>query len=189
MTLEPLPRYAQVKAHIMHGIKEGRYQAGDMLPSEHALVRDLSVSRMTVNRALRELVSEGHIIRRAGQGSFVAEKRMRGEAADILSIRDELAARGESWSASVLVQETVKPTKAQISAFDADESLQLARLMIVHAGGGVPIELEERFVNLAVAPDILDADFNIVTTTEYLMDAAPLLRAEHIVRGAPGAYG
>ena len=105
MMTPPLPRYEQVKRHIMDGIEAGTYGAGDKLPSENELVRALGVSRMTVNRALRELTEEGHILRRAGMGSFVADRRMRGHAADILSIREELAARSERWSADVLVLE------------------------------------------------------------------------------------
>ncbi|MCJ9427808.1 histidine utilization repressor [Kordiimonas marina] len=181
MTL-PLPRYEQVKRHILERIERGDYTAGDKLPSENELVRALGVSRMTVNRALRELTEEGHILRRAGMGSFVASRRMRGHAADIVSISAELAERGEDWSAEVLVLEEVQAAKDVAEQFALFPGARLFHLIVVHKGDGVPVELEERWVNPDIAPDMLMQDFTKATPTDYLLAVAPLLRAEHVVR-------
>lgn len=175
-------RYEAVKRHVMDAIEAGEYGAGDKLPSENELVRMMGVSRMTVNRALRELTEQGHIVRRAGMGSFVAGRRMRGHAADIMSIRDELASRGENWAAVVqtLAQERAQPD-IEVK-FDSPTDLELFHMVILHSGDTRPIELEERWVNPAIAPDMLGQDFTEITTTEYLLSVAPLLRAEHVVR-------
>ncbi len=178
----PISRYEAVKQHVLDGITNGAYEAGDKLPSENELVRELDVSRMTVNRALRELTEEGHIIRRAGMGSFVASRRMRGQAVDIESIRDELARRDEFWSATVLQQCKIKASENFATEFGVEAGSTLYYLLIVHKGDGVPIELEERWVNPEIAPDFLDNDFTKLTPTEYLLANAPLLRAEHVVR-------
>ncbi|MGL5376370.1 MAG: GntR family transcriptional regulator, partial [Aeromonas veronii] len=45
--------YLQIKQHILDGIRERHYQAGDRIPTEAALCEQFTVSRMTVNRALR----------------------------------------------------------------------------------------------------------------------------------------
>lgn len=45
-------------------------------PSESFLRRELGVSRMTLNRALNDLVAEGVLYRRLGAGRFVAEKEL-----------------------------------------------------------------------------------------------------------------
>ena len=52
--------YLQIKQHILDGIRERHYQAGDRIPTEAALCEQFTVSRMTVNRALRELVAKVH---------------------------------------------------------------------------------------------------------------------------------
>jgi len=175
-------RYEAVKRHILGAIEAGEYGAGDKLPSENELVRALGVSRMTVNRAFRELTEEGHIVRRAGMGSFVAGRRMRGHAADIISIRDELASRGEGWSALVQSLEE-KPVPAEIAEeFSLPEGTLLYHTKVLHSGDKRPIELEDRWVNPEIAPDLLVQDFSHMTTTEYLLSVAPLLRAEHVVR-------
>ncbi|PCI62421.1 MAG: histidine utilization repressor [Kordiimonadales bacterium] len=174
--------YGAVKHHVLSVIEDKSYGAGDKLPSESALVKKLGVSRMTVNRALRELTKEGHIIRRAGMGSFVASRRMRGSAADIISIRAELASRSEIWSASVLLREEVVPPVAVHEAFGSPSTATAFHVMILHEGNGLPIELEDRWVSTLIAPGMLAQDYSVLTTTEYLLAVAPLLRAEHVVR-------
>jgi GntR family histidine utilization transcriptional repressor len=59
----PAARYKQVKQHIRQIIDSGERRAGDRLPSELDLVATLGVSRMTVNRALRELADAGFVTR------------------------------------------------------------------------------------------------------------------------------
>eukprot|EP01041_Mallomonas_annulata_P017689 gene17689-36265_t len=65
---EPVALFQQVKDHIARKIQDGSLRAGDRLPSEHELVAQFGISRMTVNRALRELVDQGRIVRVAGVG-------------------------------------------------------------------------------------------------------------------------
>ena len=71
------PRYAAIKQSISDAVRDGRLKPGDRVPSEAELVDQFDVSRMTANRALRELQAAGVIVRRAGVGSFIAEQRPR----------------------------------------------------------------------------------------------------------------
>ena len=67
------PRYAQLAAVIREDIFSGRLAAGDRVPSEAELMAEHGLSKATVNEALRVLVAEGLVTRRAGSGSFVAD--------------------------------------------------------------------------------------------------------------------
>ena len=64
--------YLQVKHHLKDGLASGRWAPGALMPSEAELVGQFSVSRMTVNRAIRELQTEGLIHRSQGVGTFAA---------------------------------------------------------------------------------------------------------------------
>src|SRR4051812_22548584 len=64
--------YEQVKIYVTRKIQDGSWPAGHRLPSEQELVTQFGISRMTTNRALRELVEQGRIVRVSGVGSFVA---------------------------------------------------------------------------------------------------------------------
>ncbi len=88
--------YLQIKQHILDGIRERHYQAGDRIPTEAALCEQFAVSRMTVNKALRELVAEGWLVRTAGSGSFVADRRTESPLLAIRNIADEIAERAAS---------------------------------------------------------------------------------------------
>jgi len=66
-----IPKYRQVLETIKTDIVSGRYQPGQKLPSEAALIKRFETSRITVGRALRELQQAGLIERRPGSGSYV----------------------------------------------------------------------------------------------------------------------
>jgi GntR family transcriptional regulator len=67
-----MPLYHQVQQLIRHRITANEYSAGAQIPSEHELGRELSVSRVTVREALRELVRENLLVKVQGKGTFVA---------------------------------------------------------------------------------------------------------------------
>src|SRR3546814_6131468 len=69
------PRYAAIKQSICDAVRDGHLKPGDRVPSESELVKQFDVSRMTANRALRELQAAGVLVRRAGSGSFIAEPK------------------------------------------------------------------------------------------------------------------
>jgi DNA-binding LacI/PurR family transcriptional regulator len=69
--LSPSPKYRQIYDALKQAIASGTYQQGQRLPSEAELVKTFGASRLTVNRALRELQLGGVIDRRVGSGSYV----------------------------------------------------------------------------------------------------------------------
>jgi DNA-binding GntR family transcriptional regulator len=70
---EPQPLYAKVKDHILSHIRSGVWAPGARVPSENELVESFGISRMTANRALRELTADGFLARVPGVGTFVRE--------------------------------------------------------------------------------------------------------------------
>ena len=77
--------YARVKQHLKRGLAAGRWPPGALMPSEAELVAEFGVSRMTVNRALRELQAEGLVERSQGVGTFAAPLH---RVSSTLTIRD-----------------------------------------------------------------------------------------------------
>lgn len=66
--------YKDVKERLLQDILCGKYNPGDRLPTGKELCNSYSVSNMTVDRALREMVGEGLICRDRKQGTRVAEE-------------------------------------------------------------------------------------------------------------------
>lgn len=70
-----MPLYHQVAIAIRAEIRSGAYPRGEKIPSERELCDIHSVSRITTIRALKELVREGLLERRVGQGTFVVDRQ------------------------------------------------------------------------------------------------------------------
>ncbi|TJV68632.1 MAG: GntR family transcriptional regulator [Mesorhizobium sp.] len=87
------PLYEKVKDYVLGNIGSGNWPKDRRLPSENELVSTLGVSRMTVHRALRELTSEGHLLRIQGVGTFVAPPKPQSALIEIRNIAGEIAAR------------------------------------------------------------------------------------------------
>jgi len=77
MTVANLPQYAEIKRRLIGEIRSGQWSVGETFPSEAELVARYKVSRSTLVRSLQELVREGYLYRRQGQGTFVADYRLR----------------------------------------------------------------------------------------------------------------
>ena len=65
------PLYEEVRAHLTEGIAEGRWRAGEAIPSEAALAAHFGVAIGTIRKAVDSLVPQGALARRQGKGTFV----------------------------------------------------------------------------------------------------------------------
>jgi GntR family transcriptional regulator len=70
----PLPLYVQIRKNIEQSLLEKRIRPSESLPSEDDLATSFGVSRMTVRRAIDQLVSQGKLRRAQGKGTFVTEQ-------------------------------------------------------------------------------------------------------------------
>lgn len=176
------PRYQQLKDFIIEQISSGELQPSDRVPSENELVETKSVSRMTANRALRELNDEGYVMRVAGKGTFVSDFRSRSHLLAVQNIADEIAGRGHTHSSLVLNQ-SLQPARGEIAqALHIAPGTKVFHLSLVHFENQSPIQVEDRYVLASFAPDCLDQDFTTETPSAYLTGIAPLQEAEHSVQ-------
>lgn len=70
-----LPLHLTISEKLREQILSGQIQAGEQLPSEHQLIDRFGVSRITVRRAISNLVHQGLVVARQGKGVFVKEQR------------------------------------------------------------------------------------------------------------------
>lgn len=176
------PRYQQLKDSILDKIDRGDLKPHDRVPSENELVEMMSVSRMTANRALRELTDEGYVERVAGRGTFVADFRSQSHVLEVHSIAEEIARRGHVHSSAV-VQQSRQRARGEIEkALQIEQGIDVFHLMLVHFENGLPIQIEDRHVLATFAPNCLDQDFQQITPSAYLTSISPLAKAEQSVR-------
>ena len=177
----PEPQYLKVKNHLREGIAAGHWVPGDLLPSEAELTQQFAVSRMTVNRALRELLQEGLIERLQGVGTFVAQLHKISSTLTVRDVHEEILARGHAHEARVHTLEKIRATATQAAEFGLKTGATLFHSLIVHLENGEPIQCEDRLVNPACAPDYLQLDFARSTPTQHLLEVAPLSEARYTI--------
>ncbi len=68
-----LPVYFQIKQTIKGWILSKEFARGEKIPSENELSEKFQVSRITVRQAISQLVQEGFLSTRRGEGTFVTE--------------------------------------------------------------------------------------------------------------------
>lgn len=178
---ETTPIFQRIKDHLLEQIAAGVWKEGDVIPSEQALVKQFGVSRMTVNRAVRELTAEQVLTRRQGSGTYVAQQKYQATLLEIKSIADEVRARGHAHRSSLQLLEQSKAGDLLAKQFELPPASILFHSVIIHFENGVPIQVEDRWVNPACAPLYMSQDFAAITPNEYLMAAAPLQGATYSI--------
>jgi GntR family histidine utilization transcriptional repressor len=165
------PIFQRIKDYLTSEIAAGRWKEGDVVPSEQALVRQFGVSRMTVNRAVRELTAEHVLTRRQGSGTYVAPQKYQATLVEIRSIAEEIRARGHRHRSTLHLIEKARSSELLAIQFELAAGAPLFHSVIVHFENDAPIQVEDRWVNPSCAPDYLAQDFASLTPNEYLMKA------------------
>lgn len=180
--------YSQVKQYLKGELARGRWSPGELMPSETELVAQFGVSRMTINRALRELQSEGLVERVQGVGTFAAHLHPVSSTLTIRDLHEEIEARGHSHLVDVRFVREERAGAALAQQLGLAEGDRVFHSLMVHSDNGVPLQCEDRYVNPARAPDYLKVDFARTTPTQHLLEVAPLWEAQFTIEaGLPTA--
>lgn len=179
------PRYQVIKQYLLEQIQRGDFPVDHQIPPEETLATTFGVSRMTANKAIRDLVQEGYLWRQSGIGTFVADRRSESPLVEINNIADEVRGRGHAYANRVIVREAVVADDEIAMRMGVKVGSQLFHSRLVHLEDGMPIQLEIRYVNPRWVPGYLDADFERQTPNEILVAACPISDMEHIVEAVP----
>jgi GntR family histidine utilization transcriptional repressor len=173
--------HEQIKRFITEKISDNSWPAGERLPSEHELVKQFGVSRMTVSKALRDLTTSGRIVRIAGVGSFVAEAKPQSTLLQIANIASEIRSRGHEHRCQYLCKERISASPDISAWLGVLPGESVFHIVCVHLENGTPVQLEDRYVNPKMAPTFLEQDFSEITPGEYLLKQVPVDQIEHVV--------
>lgn len=175
------PIYQQIKKTIADRISNGDWAAGQKLPSENELVNALEVSRMTINRALRELTQQGLINRVHGLGSFVADRPRHASLIELQDIALEIAESGKRHSSRIIVLDKRFADTEIAALMQLPVDCEVYFLSAVHLQDDLPIQFENRYVNPQLVPEFLQQDFKRITSTAYLLSQFRPDEMEHVV--------
>jgi GntR family histidine utilization transcriptional repressor len=179
--LAPKPLYERVKDYVVDRIRNGEWPTDFKIPSENELGDILGVSRITINRAFRDLAIAGRLRKVPGVGTFVSADRPHIHLTTIESIADTIKAGGHRHSCVVrtLRKEPVSPDVAYAMEITAQQPVYHS--IVLHKRDSVPIQIEERYVLPAIAPQYLEQDYQKKTTFDYLREVAEVTDVEQVI--------
>jgi len=100
-----VPLYVQIAESLLERIRVGELVPEQRLPSERELSKSLNVSRMTLRAALRVLDNKGLLVRRPGDGTYVAKPKIERQAAKLVPFTENMRSRGYHARARLIVFE------------------------------------------------------------------------------------
>lgn len=149
------PAFLILKEDILARIADGTYQKDMRLPSERQFGEQWGISRMTVRRALDELVQAGVLYRTRGSGTYISQKKIQQQ--DIMSFSDMARNKGMQPATRILEKSVLTDGGiAQQLELPADASLvMLKRLRLADE---TPIAIEQVYLPLSVCPGLQDLE-------------------------------
>lgn len=149
------PFYVQIKRMLQDDITNGKYLPNERIPSEIELAKLLSVSRMTVNKVINELVKEGVLYRHQGKGTYVVLKKIDQWFFKITSFNRDMVSRGLVPSTSVLEKMVLKAPRNVQNALKLSPKESVIFIKRLRYADNEPIMLESRYLNYELCKRIL----------------------------------
>jgi GntR family histidine utilization transcriptional repressor len=174
----------RIVADIEGRILSGDWPPGNRIPYEHELTGHYGCSRMTVSKALAQLVRAGLIERRRKAGSFVARPRSQSALLEIRDVAAEVAALNLAYAYALLGRRKRRATRADRERLGVEAGTSVLSVICRHDAGGRPFCREDRLISLTTVPDAADEPFDTVAPGPWLLAQAQWTSAEHRIRAA-----
>jgi GntR family transcriptional regulator len=151
--------YSQVKDKIETEIKNGKYAAGDALPSEFQLCKDHEVSRTTIRLALQQLELEGRITKIQGKGTFVSKPKIKQSlTSSSKGFGDQMVDQGLKPRSNVLSLKVIPADTALAEYLQIHEKDPVNELVRVRFADDEPLQYETSYIPWKSAPGLVDDD-------------------------------
>jgi GntR family transcriptional regulator len=145
--LSKLPLYDQIEHNLRGLIIDRRLEPGEAVPSEWELADLYGVSRLTVRRALDELVRQNWLNRRHGVGTFVSRPNVASIAPSKLSFTQQMIAIGRQPSSRLLSNRLIAASAKIASYLDMPEGEQVVEITRLRLADDTPILYETAYLS------------------------------------------
>lgn len=136
------PLYLQLMSRLKNDIMAGVYAPGARIPSEQLLCDTYGVSRVTVRKALLDLVQEGLLVRRQGKGTFVAQERLQRNLQQITSFSQACRQNGHAAGARLVSAEMTKASASDAEKLGIEPGSPVVEIIRLRLCDNEPVMLE-----------------------------------------------
>lgn len=171
--------HQRILSDIEGRIVSGEWPPGYRIPFEVELTKQYDCSRMTVNKALTQLVKAGLIERRKKSGSFVMQPQAQAAVLEIHDIKAEVQSLNLAYSYKVAKRVRRKAQAQDRQMLDLQHNSSLVEIICTHYAGTQPFCLEKRLINLQTVPEAAGEAFEETAPGPWLLSQVPWSAAEH----------
>jgi GntR family transcriptional regulator len=177
----PLPCYAQVEETIAEAIVAGAYSVGSQLPPETVLIERFGVSRVTVRKAVENLVAKGLVEIRRGKGTFVIARRIDHSLNALTGFVEDMEAIGRKATAKLIDWAIVAADNAVSRNLRLEVGVDVVRVHRVRIADGIPISFDETYLPVDLGKKIVSHNLDVEPIFKLLEDRydTPLVEAEY----------
>jgi GntR family histidine utilization transcriptional repressor len=182
------PLWLQIRRSMALPILNGDWPAGTRIPSEMFLTARYRTSRMTVNKAIQSLATEGLVQRRPKIGTLVTGRARERPVFEIWDAADAVRRTGGHYGYQLIRCAMVPPDAPIRSELSVGSRTPVIQMLCLHLSDSMPFQLEERIINVEAAPRITCQPLETVSPGQWLLAHVPWTEAKHSVsaRGADG---
>ncbi len=164
------PLYFVVKEDIKSTIESGELKPGDVLATENELCQKYNVSRVTVRRAISELVSDQVLERGFGKSALVSRKAVPRSLNRLTGLFEELKSQGIKCSSYVLSTKVVAADKELAAKIGLEEQVKLRQIERLRYADGDPLCYQNMYIPEEMCVN-LDTSKLVNNSLYYLLEA------------------
>ncbi|GKU83510.1 GntR family transcriptional regulator [Niallia sp. NCCP-28] len=150
-----IPLYLQLKQSIMDDINNSIYLPGERLPTEPELCEKYNVSRITVRKAVLDLVEEGYLLKQQGKGTFVKHSKVKRELVAVNGYSEYMISAGITPQPQIIshsIKEADKEMAEKLNIPLDSQVLELKRLLYFN---NEPLSYENSTYSLELYPNLV----------------------------------
>jgi GntR family transcriptional regulator len=155
-----LPKYYLLKKDLIKKIENDLFKTNEQIPSERELIQMYGYSRITVRKAIDDLVNEGYLYRVHGKGTYVKGNDVQQNIVSLNSITTDILAMGKVPSRKVLKFKVDKTFLKRAEELEIDNNDDVVILDRIYFADKEPINRTTDYLPAKYFPNINNYDFS-----------------------------
>lgn len=160
MEEEMMPKYYILKRKLIKMIDQEEFKINEAIPSERELINMYDVSRITVRRAVDELVNEGYLYKVQGKGTYVKSDDYNQDLISITSCTEDILKLGMKPSRIVISSDVISADKKRMRNLELGENEKVFRLKRIYFANQMPVNYTTTFLPNKLFPDLQAYDYS-----------------------------
>ncbi len=162
------PLYLKLRSRVERAISDGVLSHGDALPSERDIADIADVSRVTVRKAVQDLVKDGILVQRHGSGTFVSRPVARVEQplSRLTSFTEDMSRRGWKARSEWLTRGLFSPSPEEMVALGMAPGDEVVRIDRLRVADDLPLAIERASISSAMLPNPMLVETSLYAALE-----------------------